>query len=155
MQRSSLGSGGSNDDSVLHSVVFLEGLDELGDGGTLLADSNVDTIELLLFILTVIPTLLVQDSVDGDGSLAGLTITDDQLTLATANGNHGIDGLETGLNGLPDGLTGQNAGGLQLGTTLLLGVERTLAVDGVAQSVDDTAKQLRADGNVDLFMLAD
>jgi hypothetical protein len=37
-----------------------------------------------------------------------------------------------------------------LGTALLLGVERALAVDGVAEGVDDTAEQLGADGDIDL-----
>ena len=79
-----------------------------------------------------------------------MTVTNDQLTLTTSNGNHGVDRLETGLHGLVDGLAGENARGLELGTALLLGVEGTLAVDGVAESIDDTAEQLRADGNIDL-----
>jgi hypothetical protein len=49
-----------------------------------------------------------------------------------------------------DGATGKNAGGLELSTALLLGVERTLAVDGVAESVDDTAEELRTDRDIDL-----
>lgn len=42
LEGSRLGGGGSDDDGVLHGVVLLKGLDELGDGGTLLADGNVD-----------------------------------------------------------------------------------------------------------------
>ena len=42
--------------------------------------------------------------------------------------------------------------GLSLGTPPLLGDNRSLAVNGVAESVNDTAKQLRPDGNVDLNM---
>jgi hypothetical protein len=151
LERSGLGSGGSNDDGVLHGVVLLKGLDKLGDGGSLLADGDIDAVELLGLVVGVVPSLLVQHGIKGDGSLASLTITNDKLTLATANGNHGIDGLETGLDGLIDGFTGKNAGGLELGTALLLGVERTLAIDGVAEGIDDTAEKLGTDGDINNF----
>lgn len=151
LQRGSLGSSGSDDDGVLHGVVLLQGLDELRDSGTLLANGDVDTVQLLGFVGGVVPPLLVQHGVKGDGSLAGLTITNDQLTLTTANGHHGVDRLEASLHGLVDGVAGQNAGGLDLGTAPLLGVEGTLAVNGVAESVDDTAEKLQTDGDVDLI----
>lgn len=150
LQRSGLGGGGGDNDGVLHGVVLLEGLDELGDGGSLLTDGDVDTVELLGLVGGVVPPLLVEDGIQSDGGLSGLTITDNQLTLATADGDHSIDGLETGLDGLVDRATGQNAGGLDLSTGSLLGVEGTLAVNGVTEGVDDTAEQLRADGHIDL-----
>lgn len=93
---------------------------------------------------------LVKHGVESDGSLSGLTVTNDQLTLTTANGNHGVDGLETSLDGLTDGLTGQNTGGLELSTAALSGLEGTLAVDGVTEGVNDTAEKSLTDGNVDL-----
>lgn len=152
LQGSSLGCGGSNDDGVLHGVVLLKGLDELSDGGTLLTNSDVDGVELLLLVARLVPTLLVQHGVERDGSLSGLTVTNDQLTLTTADGHHGVDTLETSLDGLVDGLTGQDTRGLELSTALGLGVDGTLAVNGVTESVDDTAEQLRADGDFDLFV---
>jgi hypothetical protein len=97
----------------------------------------------------VVPTLLVKHGVEGDGGLSGLTVTNDQLTLTTANGHHGVDGLETSLYGLLDGLAGQNTGGLELGTALLGGLDGTLAVDGVAEGVNDTSEEGLADGDVD------
>lgn len=148
---SSLGGGGGDDDGVLHGVVLLEGLDELGDSGALLADGDVDAVKLLGLVVAAVPPLLVEHGIESDGSLAGLTITNDQLTLTTTNGDHGVDGLETSLHGLVDGLAGKNAGGLELGTTLLLGVDGALAIDGVAESIDDTAEKLGTDGNVDNF----
>ena len=69
MKGSGLRSGGSNDDGVLHGVVLLEGLHELGDGRTLLTNGDVDTVQLLLLILAVVPPLLVEDGVDSDGGL--------------------------------------------------------------------------------------
>jgi hypothetical protein len=150
LERGGLRGSGGNNNRVLHRVVFLEGLDELGDGRTLLADSDVDTVKLLLLVGTAVPTLLVEHGIESDGSLSGLTITNDQLTLATTNGNHGIDGLETSLDGLADGLAGENARSLELGTALLLGVERALAVNRVSEGIDDTSEQLRADRDIDL-----
>jgi hypothetical protein len=147
----SLGGSGGNDDGVLHGVVLLKSLNELSDGGTLLTDGNVDTVKLLLLIGTgnVVPTLLVEHGVESDGSLTGLTITNDQLTLTTTDGNHGVDGLETSLYGLRDGLTGENTGSLELSTASLGGLEGTLAIDGVTEGVNDTAEKLHTDGNVD------
>lgn len=148
--RSCFRSSGGNDNGVLHGVVLLEGLDELSNSGSLLTNSNVDTIQLLLLITTIVPSLLVKDGVETDGSLACLTITNDQFTLTTANGNHGIDGLETSLDRLVDRLARQNAGSLELCAATLLGVKRALAVDRVTKSINNTAKQLSADGDVDL-----
>ena len=41
----------------------------------------------LSLVPDVVHLLLVQDGVENDGGLAGLAVTDDQLTLATANGD--------------------------------------------------------------------
>ena len=151
LQRSSLRSGGGNNNGVAHGVVLLEGLNKLSDGGTLLTDGNVDGEELLVLLDGAVPALLVQHGVKGNSGLTGLTVTDDQLTLTTADGNHGVDTLHTSLNGLVDGLTGQDTRGLELSTALVLGLDGALAVNGVTQSVDDTSEQLRADGDFDLL----
>jgi hypothetical protein len=150
LKRSGLGSGGGDNDGVLHGVVLLKSLDKLGDGGSLLTDGDVDAVKLLGLVLAVVPPLLVEHGVEGDGSLTSLTVTNDQLTLTTADRNHGVDGLETSLYGLVDGVTGKNTGGLLLGTTLLGGVDGTLAIDGVSEGVNDATKELHADGDVNL-----
>jgi hypothetical protein len=149
LEGSSLGGGGGNDDGVLHGIVLFKGLDELSDGGTLLTDGDVDAVKLLGLVAGVVPTLLVEHGIKSDGSLTSLTVTNDQLTLTTADGNHGIDGLETSLDGLGDGLTGKNTGSLELSTASLGGLDGALAIDGVTESVDDTAEKLHTDGNVD------
>jgi len=114
-----------------------------------LTNGNVHTVELVGLIVGAVPPLLVKHGVQSDGSLTGLTITDNQLTLTTTDGDHGVDRLETGLDGLVDGLTGENARGLDLSTTLLLGVEGTLSVDGVTEGIDDTAEKLGSDRDID------
>ena len=149
LQGCSLGGGGGNDDGVLEGIVLLQSLDELSDGGTLLTDGDVDTVELLGLVLAVVPSLLVEDGIEGDGGLASLTITNDQLTLTTSNGHHSVDGLETSLHRLVDGTTGQDTGSLDRGTATLSGLDGALAVNGVAESIDDTSEELGADGDVD------
>ena len=151
---SGLGSGGGNDDGVLHGVVLLKGLDELGDGGTLLSDSDVHTVELLALVVSVVPTLLVKHGIEGNSGLSGLAITNDQLALTTSDRNHGINGLESGLDGLVDGVTWENTWSLKLGTTLLLGVEWSLSINWVSESINDTAEKLWSDWNIDLWCVS-
>jgi hypothetical protein len=153
LERSGLGGGGGDNDGVLHGVVLLKSLDELGDGGSLLTNGDVDAVKLLGLVLAVVPPLLVEHGVESDGSLTSLTVTNDQLTLTTADGNHGVDRLKTSLYGLVDGVTGENTGGLLLGTALLGGLDGTLAVNGVSEGVNDATKELNADGDVDLNVL--
>ena len=73
-----------------------------GNGRLLLADRHVDTLDAGIF--------LVDDRVDGDGGLTNLAVTDDQLTLATTDWHHGVDGFQTSLDRLINGLTSDNAG---------------------------------------------
>lgn len=150
LKGSGLGSSGGNDNGVLHGIVLLQGLDQLGDGGTLLTDGNVDAVKLLGLVAAVVPSLLVEHGIESDSSLSGLTVTNDELTLATTNRHHGVDGLQTGLHGLVDGTTGQDTRGLDLGTAPLRGLDGALAIDWVAERVDDTAKHLHTDWDVDL-----
>lgn len=149
LEGGSLGSGGGNNDGVFHGVVLLQSLNELSDSGTLLSDSNVDTVELLVLVLAVIPSLLVEDGVNGNGGFAGLTITNDEFTLTTTNGHHGVDGLETGHHGLVDGATGQDTRSLERGPAALSSLDGAFAVNGVTESVDDTAEETGADRDID------
>src|SRR5579862_886707 len=90
LQGGCLRGSGSNDNRVLHGIIFLECFNQLRNSRTLLSDSNIDTIELLCLIAAVVPTLLIQNGIEGHSSLSSLTITNDQLTLTTANWYHGI-----------------------------------------------------------------
>lgn len=85
LERGSLGGSRSDDDGVLHGVVLLKGLDELSDGRSLLANGNVDTVELLGLVGTVVPLLLVKNGVDGESGFTSLTVTNDKLSLTTTN----------------------------------------------------------------------
>ena len=60
--------GCRNDDGVIHRPVFFESLDDLRNGRTFLSDGNVYANDLL--------PLLIDDSVDRDSRLSGLSIAD-------------------------------------------------------------------------------
>lgn len=69
--------------------MIFKDLHNVGDGGSLLADSDVDAVKLLgvLSVGVVEGGLLVDDGIDGDGSLSSLSVTNDELSLATTDGD--------------------------------------------------------------------
>ena len=111
------------------------------DRGRLLPDRVVDADDVL--------ALLVDDRVDRDRRLPGLAVADDQLALAAADRDHRVDRLEAGLHRLADRLAIDDAGRDALDRRELLGGDRALAVDRLAERVDDAAEQLLADGHRD------
>ncbi len=112
-----------------------------GDGRFLLTDGDVDADNVL--------ALLVYDSVERYCGLTGLTVADDELTLAAADRNERVDGLEAGLHGHGDGLSCKHARCRALDRTEGICLDGTLAVDGAAHSVDNAADKRFADGNLD------
>ncbi len=117
--------------------MFLEDGDRLGHRRVLLPDGDVDALHAL--------TGLVDDRVDRDGRLPGLAVTNDQLALAPADRSHCIDGLDARLHRFAHGLTADDARGLDLHAARLGGVDRSLAVDGLTEGVDDPPQQRIAD----------
>jgi hypothetical protein len=87
LKGSSLGGGGSNDDGVAEGVVILEHLHDVGNGGSLLTDSDVDAVQSfgVLSSGVVESTLLVNDGINSDSSLAGLSVTNDKFSLTSAD----------------------------------------------------------------------
>ena len=69
--------------------MIFKDLHNVGDGGSLLADSDVDAVKLLrvLSVGVVEGGLLVDDGIDGDGSLSSLSVTNDKLSLTTTDGD--------------------------------------------------------------------
>src|SRR5690554_7831727 len=124
---------GGNHDGVVHGAVLFQLAHNRGNGRLLLANGNVDTLDA--------GVLLVDDRVDGDSGLTDLTVTDDQLTLATTDGNHGIDGFQTSLYRLVNGLTGDNARCNFLNRRGQAVTQLAFTVDRVTQGVNHTAQQ--------------
>jgi hypothetical protein len=144
LQRSRVRGSGGDDDAVTHGVGLLESADKLSDGGSLLADTHIDAVKHLLRGLG----LLVDDGVNSDGSLAGLTITNDELTLTSADRNEGIYGLESSGHRLVHRLARDDARGLDLCSGAQLGVNSTLSIDRLPETIDNSAEQLGSHGHI-------
>ena len=140
LQSSRIGSRSGNDDRVVHGAMLSQLTDDVRDRGSLLANSDINADQVL--------ALLVDDRVESDSRLTGLTVANDQLTLTAADRHHGVDGLKTGLNRLINRLTFNNARGDLFDHVVGLRIDRALAVNRLTQGVDHTANQLRADGNL-------
>ena len=93
--------------------------------------------------------LLVEDGVENDGGLAGLAVADDQFALAAADRDQRIDRLEAGRHRLVHRFARDDAGRLDVDAAALGRRDRALAVDRVAERVDDAAEQALADRHVD------
>ena len=130
---------GGHDDGVAHGAGFGQRLHHLRDRRALLPDGAVDADQVVLGV--------VDDGVEQDGGFAGLAVADDQLALAAANGNHGVDGLEAGGHGLAHGLAVDDAGSQTLDGQRLRGGDGALVVDGLAQRVHHAANHGRAHGH--------
>src|SRR5690606_16566213 len=124
---------GGNHDGVVHGAVLFQLTHNRSNRRLLLANGNVDTLDASV--------LLVDDRVDRHSGLTDLTVTDDQLTLATTDGNHGVDGFQTSLYGLINGLTSNNARCNFLDRRGQGIAQLALAVDRVTQTVNNTTQQ--------------
>ena len=93
---------------------------------------------------TIFFPLLVQDGVQSDGGLSRLAVTDDQLTLATANGEHGVDGQNARLQWLIHRLAVNDTRGRGLHRIVVLRRDLTGIVYGLAQRVDHAAQKALA-----------
>ncbi len=91
--------------------------------------------------------MLVEDRVDGDRGLAGRAVADDQLALTAADVRHRIDRLDPGLERLLHRLALDDAWRLELERSALRGLDRALAVERVAERIDDATEQRLADGD--------
>ena len=108
--------------------------------GALLADGHIDAVHRIAGLEGL---ALVDDGVDGDGRLARLAVSDDELTLTAADGNHGIDGLQARLERLGHRLAEDDARRLALQRHVqLLPLDGAQAVQRIAQRVNHAAQHL-------------
>ena len=128
-----------NNDCVIHCSVVLECLHQIGYSRSLLTYSDVDTVNWVA-VLEVLA--LVYDCVNCDCCLTCLTVADDKLTLTSTDWYLRVDSLKTGLERLVHWLTEHDSRSLSFQRHLIqLTLYRSLAVDRITQSVNDTAQQ--------------
>src|SRR5690606_33505283 len=110
---------------------------DAGNRGVLLTDGYIDTDDRLT---PFVKFFLIDDGVDGHGGLTGLAVADDQLALSASDGDHRVDGLDTGLQRLVYRLAVDHTRRFPLqGHFIQLAGERTFSVDGLSEGVDHTA----------------
>ena len=134
---------GGDDDRAVERPRVLERLREADDGRHALPDRDVDRDDVLV--------LVVDDRVDRDRGLAGLAVADDQLALAAADRDHAVDRLQAGLQRLLHRLALDDARGLELRRARRVGLDVALAVERVAERVDDAPEQALADRDLELL----
>src|SRR5215472_18422284 len=126
-----LGGRGGDDNGVIHGTVILELLHHLRDRRALLADGAVDTNKVV--------ALAVDDGVQRDRGFSSLPVADDQLTLAAADGNHRVDGFDSGGHGFANRLALDHPRSNSFDRNVLAGRDGTFVVDRQAQGVHHTA----------------
>src|SRR6185312_14447505 len=102
---------------------------------------DVDALDGLGLVTALPVVALVDDRVECNSRLAGLPVADDQLTLPTADGGHGVDCLEAGLQRLLHGLALDDRRRLHLERTALGGGDVALAVERTAEGVDHATEE--------------
>ena len=89
--------------------------------------------------------MIVSIAIDG---LARRAVADDQLALAAADRRHRVDRLDAGLHGHVDALALRHVRRDALDRARLRRVDRPLAVERVAERVDDAPDERVADGHL-------
>src|SRR5690606_13079715 len=87
--------------------------------------------------------------VQGNRRLAGRTVTNDEFALATADGNHGVNGLNARLHRGVHALAKGHTRGDALHGANAIRLDRAFPVDGPAQAVDHATDEFVAHGNFD------
>ena len=78
--------GGSSDNhGVSEGISLVEESHNVGDGGSLLSDGNVDAVKRFGVVTSLEGGLLVKDSINSNSGLSSLTISNNQLTLSSSN----------------------------------------------------------------------
>src|SRR5690606_2045264 len=93
--------------------------------------------------------LLVDDRVDGDCRLACSAIADDELALSAADRDHGVNGLDAGLERLLHGLPDDDSRCVRLHLTSGGSHYLGTAVNGTAKRVYYASDQRRADRHLE------
>ena len=143
---------GSHHDRVLQGPGRFQISDHLGHVGALLAHGHVNAVERaesLNALVLLVDAGVVDDRVNGHGRLAGLAVTNDQLTLATANRDHCIHGHNTRLHRLANRLPVHDSRGnffhrIRLG---VFDLALLRIINRLAQCIHHAAQQAFAHGH--------
>src|SRR5207248_3206209 len=133
LQRCRFRSSRHDDDGMLHrAVLFQDGL-RAGNGRVFLTDRYIDADQVL--------ALLINNGIDSDSCLTRLAVTDNQFALATTNGNHAVDSLDTRLYRRIHRLACNHTRGHTLYRAKFIGNNRPSVVEWLAQGIYHAANQ--------------
>merc|ERR1719265_354695 len=130
LQRRCIRCGSCYNGCELETVVLAEDLEELRNCGAFLTNGHINAVQMALHIWTCVDRLLVQDCINGDGSLARLPVTDDQFPLTAANGDQAVHGLQARSHRLMDALTRDDPWRLQFHSSALACLDGPKTING-------------------------
>src|SRR5579872_554489 len=143
LQSGGLEGRGAHDGRPLHRTVAFERRGNRRHLRFLLADGDVDAEEVL--------PLLIDDRIDADGGLAGLTIPENELALAASNRDHRVNRLDARLHRRIDRGAHDHARGEPLDWPGLGRHQISLTVNRPPKRIDYAAQELVTDRNADNF----
>ena len=132
LHRSGIGCRSGNNDRIGVGAALFKGFSQTGNTARFLANCYINT--------DYTGILLVQDGVDRNGRLTGTAVADDQLALSASDRYQGVNSFDTGLQRNVYRFTVGNTVGRGFNAAGLAGADLTLAVDGLAQCINDTAQ---------------
>ncbi len=91
---------------------------------------------------------MVENCVDGNGGLAGGTISDDQLALSSPDGNHRVDRHNSRLDRLADALPFDDSESNVLDRIKFCGFNWTFAIQRLSERVDNTSEKSFSHGSL-------
>ena len=138
---------------ILHCTVFFKIGNYLCNGRSFLSDGNIDTDHILTF--------LVDDRIGCDGCFTCLSVADDQLSLSTADREHGINGKDSCFQRYSYRLTVDDSRSRVLDRAVFLCLDLSLSINRLTKCVHDSSDKfipyrntclLTSSGNLGAFL---
>ena len=139
MKRRALGSGGGNNDGILHRPRTGQFVYKLNNGSALLPYCDVNAKHVAVF--------LIYNGIYRYLRFSGLTVAYDKFTLTSAYRDHAVDRLDTCLQGHGNAFSFDYSGRFRLNWTCFRSLYGTFSVNGFAERVYNSAEHSFADGN--------
>ena len=140
LQWSCFRSSGCNHNGIIHSAIVAQSFYHLCYRRAFLTNGNINAKQFFAVIFChVISAFLIDDCINNNRSLTGLTVANNQLTLTASNRNKRINSFQSGLYRFMHAFSRNNARSFNFSVAILLGFYAPHAVNRVAQSVNHTA----------------
>src|SRR5690606_35538800 len=145
LHRRRVGRRSGYDNCIGQGAGLFQGGGDTRNRRSLLTHGDVDTIYRFTFGVIL---ALIDDRVDGHRGFSRLPVANNEFALPAADGNHGVDGLDTRLKGFIYRLAVDNAGRFALqGHFKELTSERAFTVDGFTEGVHHATEHAIAHSN--------